>query len=203
VIVQPCGVYGPGDHSIIGELLWVFRHGLMLAVPGPDTIISFVHVEDVADGIILAGDRGRVGESYLLGGPNLTFAEVMALWAEVTGKRAPPVAIPSGFLHRFAPLMGWVERVIPLPQMLRKEAICTLGASYAATSEKAIRELGWKPRPLRVGMKETFDAPANASRPPRRFTRRQRQAAGLVLAAMLVVAMASVIARRRGEAGGR
>src|SRR5712691_8878461 len=65
---QPGGVYGPGDTSGMGGLMRDFVRGRLPFVPFPDTGLNFVHVDDVARGIVLVLDRGEPGQSYVLGG---------------------------------------------------------------------------------------------------------------------------------------
>ncbi|HMC36895.1 MAG TPA: NAD-dependent epimerase/dehydratase family protein, partial [Actinomycetota bacterium] len=89
VIVQPGGVYGPGDHSEIGRLIEQMRTGKLRVMTFPDLGFNFVHVEDVADGTVLAHDRGRVGESYVLGGEITTLGDVIAKVAALSARRPP------------------------------------------------------------------------------------------------------------------
>src|SRR5262249_18578793 len=65
VIVQPGGVYGPGDTSSIAVMLNEFLKGKMIAIPFPDLGICLSHVEDIAAGILLGLDKGRPGEAYV------------------------------------------------------------------------------------------------------------------------------------------
>ena len=81
------------------------------------TTFTYAHVEDIAEGHILAAEKGRVGESYVLAGPPVPLDELVDLWAEITGRLAPSVRIPGRFLRPFAPLMGAIGSVIPLPMM--------------------------------------------------------------------------------------
>src|SRR5947209_13147751 len=75
VIVQPGGVYGPGDHSDLGNLIEQTRRGRLPLLPFPQLGLNLVYVDDVADGILLAHDRGKVGESYVLGGEIATMSD--------------------------------------------------------------------------------------------------------------------------------
>ena len=75
VIVQPGGVYGPNDHSELGDMVDQASKGKLLAKPFPETGFNLVHVEDVADGILLAHDRGRIGDAYNLAGDKAVLRE--------------------------------------------------------------------------------------------------------------------------------
>jgi len=89
VIVQPGGVYGPGDTSSIAVMLNEFLKGRMVAIPFPDLGICLTHVEDIAAGILLGLDKGRPGEAYVISGPATTVREAIGVVADVTGKKAP------------------------------------------------------------------------------------------------------------------
>ena len=98
VIVQPGGVYGPDDHSAIGNQINQFLAGRMPLLAFPDLGMNMVHVEDVAAGILLALDKGELGEAYVLGGEITTMRELIATVGRVAGKKPPTRAIPTGLL---------------------------------------------------------------------------------------------------------
>src|SRR4029079_9293838 len=77
VIVQPGGVYGPDDHSAIGKTISDFVSGRLPLLPFPDLGMNMVHVDDVADGILLALDKGVPGQAYNLGAQITTIRELM------------------------------------------------------------------------------------------------------------------------------
>src|SRR5690242_14774498 len=77
VIVQPGGVYGPGDHSELGNFIEQTRTGKLKMLMFPDACLNLVHVDDVADGILRAHDGGTTGESYVLGGEITTFGDMI------------------------------------------------------------------------------------------------------------------------------
>lgn len=182
VIVMPGGVYGPGDHSIIGEMMRLFYQGLPV-LPGPETTFTFAHVEDIAEGIILAAEKGKSGESYILAGPAVPLGEMMEFWSYLTGRPAPAISIPARFVRPLAPVMGLVNAVLDLPSAFSREATESLGVTYMARADKARAELGWKPRPLQSGMKETFRWIEETTPPPPLGERERKAAAAALLAA--------------------
>jgi nucleoside-diphosphate-sugar epimerase len=194
VIVMPGAVYGPQDHSLIGLLMRLFYQEALPVLPGANMMLSYVYVEDVADGIIRAADRGKIGESYLLTGPSLTLQEATLLWAEVTDKRPPLIGIPGEFLQPLAPILGALNRVIKLPTVLTDETLRLLKTTYIARSDKAREQLGWRPRPLREGLRETFAWIAATTPPP---GPRKRKAAGLALATALFILLVWLLTRKR------
>src|SRR5438105_1821892 len=85
IIVQPGGVYGPGDTSPLGNLIDQTRKGRMKLVAMGETGFNFVHVDDVAQGILLAHDKGRVGEAYVLGGERARTEDLIRKVAMLSG----------------------------------------------------------------------------------------------------------------------
>jgi nucleoside-diphosphate-sugar epimerase len=156
IIVQPGVVYGPGDHSLIGQQMIAFYRGQMPVVFGPDTTVTYAHVEDIAEGHILAAEKGKIGESYVLAGPAVPLGEMFDFWAQITGKRPPALRIPTSLVKPFGPVIGAADALLPLPEMFSQEAVNELGATYMAAANKARAQLGWQPRSLHEGMTETF-----------------------------------------------
>src|SRR5258705_352220 len=156
VIVQPGVVYGPGDPSVIGNLL---RQYLQRRLPIRPHGAAFCwgHVDDTARGHILAMERGRAGESYILAGPPHTLEEALEVAEEITGIRPPRLRPPAVMLRAMAGLASAVERVMPLPQTYSGETLrIAAGATYLASSEKAQQELGFRARSLEDGLRETL-----------------------------------------------
>ncbi len=156
VIVMPGAVYGPGDTSFVADLMRLFYRGLP-ALPGSDLTVTYAHVDDIAAGHLLAADKGKVGESYILAGPAIPLNEMVDFWAHLIGRKPPSLRLAGRPLRKFAPVAGAVSSVLPLPSLFSEEAVGSLGASYMARSDKARTELGWTTRPLQTGLLETFD----------------------------------------------
>ncbi len=158
VIVQPGGVYGPGDTSSIGALLAQFLSGRMPLIPFPELGMCLSHVEDIAGGIILALDKGTVGETYIISGPVTTVREAIEIVAAETGKKAPKRAMPVGLMKALTPIGPLVGKVMGQPPNLRELIASADGVTFWATHEKATRELGYEPRGLEEGMRATLAA---------------------------------------------
>jgi nucleoside-diphosphate-sugar epimerase len=157
-IVQPGGVYGPGDTSSIGELLNQFLSGKMPLLPFPELGICLSHVEDIATGIILALDKGEKGETYVISGPATTVREAIGVVAHVTGKKAPKRAIPVPLMKAMTPIGPLVGKMMGQPPNLRELISSADGVTFWASHEKASRELGYEPRGLEQGLRETLEA---------------------------------------------
>ena len=158
VIVQPGGVYGPDDHSAIGQQINQFLAGRMPLLVFPDLGMNMAHVDDIAAGILLALDKGRPGESYILGGEIITMRELMATVARVAGKRPPTRAVPTAALRALAPVGPLVGKLMGQPPNLRELISSGDGVTFWAKHDKAIAELGYSPRGLESGLRDTFEA---------------------------------------------
>ncbi len=156
-IVMPGGVYGPGDPGLIGELMRLFITGRMPIMPGPEMTITWTHVADVAEGMILAAEKGAVGETYILAGPAIPLGEMVDFWSYLTGRPGPTAKVPARVVRPLYPVVEALEQQLELPDLMTTDALRSLGASYMARSDRARRELGWRPRPPQAGMLETFD----------------------------------------------
>jgi dihydroflavonol-4-reductase len=157
VIVQPGLVYGPNDESQVGVVLRDYLRRRLPARPAQAGCWS--HVEDVAAGHILAMERGRVGESYVLGGECAPWTQVLELARDITGIRPPRLTLPPFLARLSSILLRPVAAVLPLPATYHPETLrVAAGTVYWASDAKARRELGWNPRPLREGLAETLRA---------------------------------------------
>lgn len=187
IIVMPGAVYGPGDPSWLSELMRLYYRGQLPIVPGPETTITYAHVEDVAEGHLLAAEKGRIGESYILAGPAIPLGEMVDFWSHLTGRHAPSAQVPARYLKGLAPVAGRIQPALSLPTVFSEELVGVLGATYTARSDKAREELGWTTRPLQTGMTETFRwvAATEPARPATRINTASRMA--LVAAAGLLL----------------
>jgi nucleoside-diphosphate-sugar epimerase len=156
VIVQPAGVYGPHDHSEVGNTINQVRRGLLPLIPFPSMGICLVHVDDVADGLILAGDKGKVGESYLLAGEQATMKSLVQTTARIAGRRVPKWPMPTKLLKLVAPIGPLVGPIFGFNPNMRELITVSDGVTYWATDARARTELGFAPRTLEQGLRDTL-----------------------------------------------
>jgi dihydroflavonol-4-reductase len=158
IIVQPGGVYGPGDTSQVADLLEQFLAGRLPLMPFPELGICLSHVEDIATGILLALDKGRLGEAYVLSGPVTTMREAVETVAAATGRKAPKRAMPVPLLKAMTPIGPLVGKLMGQPPNLRELISSADGVTFWASHEKASSELGYAPRGLEEGLRQTLAA---------------------------------------------
>lgn len=158
VIVQPGGVYGPDDHSAIGKQILDFVAGRLPLIPFPDLGMVMVHVEDVATGVLLALDKGEIGEAYVLGGDIVTFRQLMDKVADVAGKRRARGNLPTALVKAIAPAGPVIGRLIGQPPNMRELVSVSDGVTFWASCDKAEAKLGYEPRPLERGLREMLEA---------------------------------------------
>jgi nucleoside-diphosphate-sugar epimerase len=158
VIVQPGGVYGPNDHSEVGNMIEQVRTGKLPAKMFPEAGFMFCHVEDIAAGIVLALDKGKVGESYVLSAEQSTIGELIDKVASIAGRKPPRFTMPSALLKLSAPLGPVIGPLMGFPPNLRELIASSDGVTYWATDAKARRELGFAPRDLDTGLRDTLAA---------------------------------------------
>lgn len=158
VIVQPGAVYGPEDHSQVGNLISQYVSGKLPLIPFPDLGINLVHVEDVADGILLALDGGKVGHSYVLGGAITTNREMLQTAAQVAGKDRGSRGMPALPMKLIAPFGRLVGPIMGYPPNMRELISSSHGVTFWARHDKAISELGYSPRGLEATLRDTMVA---------------------------------------------
>lgn len=151
VLVLPTTPVGPGDlrPTPTGRLIVDFARGRIFAAPPPGGT-NLVPVEDVARAHVLALERGRPGERYLLGGENLELDRLWRLLSDVTGRPVPRWRIP----YNLAILLGWIDearcRLQPRaqPRVPLEGVRMSVQRMYVDWS-KASTELGYRPGPVR------------------------------------------------------
>lgn len=156
VIVNPSTPIGPRDikPTPTGRIIVEAASGRMPAFV--DTGLNLVHVDDVAAGHLEALRKGRVGERYILGGENISLADMLARIARIVGRRPPRLRLPRQLIY---PLAFGAEAVA---HFTKREPFVTIdGLKMAAnkmyfTSGKAERELGYRQRPIDEAIEEAI-----------------------------------------------
>jgi dihydroflavonol-4-reductase len=158
VIAMPSQVYGPRDHSAVGEQLSRAAAGKLGYRALDEVGLGLVHVDDLAVGIVAVLDRGEIGRQYVLSGPTTTLADAITLAASIAGRKAPGLRVPTSLLSAFAPIGGAIGQ-----PNLREVISASSGVTYWATADRAAEELGWTPRDLQTGFRDVFGSNAAGS----------------------------------------
>ncbi|HEY7632545.1 MAG TPA: NAD-dependent epimerase/dehydratase family protein [Thermoleophilaceae bacterium] len=156
VIVQPGGVYGPDDPSELGNMIDQARTGKLFLRLFPEAGFNFVYVEDVADGILLAHDKGRIGEAYNLAAEKGTMGQLVDKTCELTGRKPPRVPMPAAMMKLAIPIGPLVGKMMGFPPNLGELIKTSDGVTFWMTDEKARSELGFAPRDLDTGLRQTL-----------------------------------------------
>jgi nucleoside-diphosphate-sugar epimerase len=155
VIVCPTGVIGPYDfrRSELGQLILdCVDQKPMLYVDGA---YDFVDVRDVAEGLILAGQKGRSGESYILSGERITVPNILKIVQEILGARFFSLKIPFSLAQLTAQFTPIYYRLSHTRPRFTTYSLATLVSNSFISHAKAKKELGYHPRPLRESLRDT------------------------------------------------
>lgn len=157
VIVNPSTPIGPRDvkPTPTGRIIVEAALGKIPAFV--DTGLNLVHVDDVAAGHFLALERGKVGERYILGGENLPLQQMLADIASLTGRKPPTLALPRWPLYPLAVGAEAVARFTKREPFVTVDGLRMSKNKMYFSSAKAERELGYRARPYREGLKDALD----------------------------------------------
>jgi len=159
VIVNPTRVYGPGvlsESNGVSRMIGKYLDGKWRLIPGDGKSLgNYVHVEDVVSGHILAMERGIPGERYVLGGENISYNQLFDLTQETGGVNYTLFHIPLWLMLTLAHLMGLWTRLTGMAPLILPGLVKKFNHNWIVSSEKAIRELGYKPMNARSGIDNT------------------------------------------------
>jgi dihydroflavonol-4-reductase len=142
VVVNPSAPFGPWDvkPTPTGQMILDFMRGRIRATV--DTGLNAVHVRDVARGHLLAAERGKPGERYILGHQNLQLTELLGILGEITGRRPPRVRVPYALAWLAAGCCEGLARVTRRPPMVTLAAVRMARRRMSFSPARAVRELG-------------------------------------------------------------
>lgn len=159
VLVNPTRVYGPGYLSKSnGMSLMIKKYisGKWRFIPGDGKRIgNYVFVEDVVSGHLLAMEKGRAGERYVLGGEDLSYNQLFELIRVSSSLRVPLYKVPLWILFLAAAIMILITKITGKPPLIVPSWVRKLTRNWIVSSEKAIRQLGYRPIAAREGIERT------------------------------------------------
>jgi nucleoside-diphosphate-sugar epimerase len=155
-IVQPGAVTGPGDVSPHMDIFRYFLRRIPVMF-GAKSGLTLAHVDDVAEGHLLALERGQPGQSYILAGPCMTYRQVFAMCESISGIPATRFWTPGWMASAASKAVGLLER-LGVETPFTAEALGSLADyTFWGSADKAKRELGWTHRPVEDVLQEVLD----------------------------------------------
>nr|VFJ70328.1 MAG: dihydroflavonol-4-reductase [Candidatus Kentron sp. FW] len=158
IIVNPSTPIGPRDikPTPTGRLVLDAARGRMPAYV--DTGLNIVHVDDVAKGHLLALQRGRIGQRYILGGEDMTLREILHTISRITGRRAPKIRLPHNLVLPIAYLgEAWTRLSGGEEPRVTVDGVRMSKKLMYFSSDKARRALGYSPRPAREALADAVE----------------------------------------------
>jgi dihydroflavonol-4-reductase len=154
VIVNPAAPVGMRDikPTPTGQMIVDAANGKIPAYM--NTGLNLVRVDDVAIGHVLALERGRIGEGYILGGENLTLREILTMIVHETGRRPPFFKVTPTMMWPVAWVDELLARMFRIQPRVTRDHLRMARSKMYFSSEKAMRALGYAPRPVQPAIKE-------------------------------------------------
>jgi dihydroflavonol-4-reductase len=157
IIGTPTMPIGPHDHNLTPPtaMLRHFLHGRIQMYL--DFIVNLVDVRDVAAGLILAMERGRLGHRYILGGESLSLKRILELMAAISGRHTLAIPVPGGIAEAAAAVMEFIsDHITHRPPSGTAEGVRIALRATELSIEKAQNELGYAPRPIEPALRDTI-----------------------------------------------
>lgn len=157
IITHPSGVIGPYEYkrSNLGQLIIDCYYKKMKAYL--DGGYNFVDVRDVADGLVLALEKGRPGQCYILAGHYVSIKELMKYVEEITHVPAPKFKIARWFAYATGFLSEIYYKIMKQKPLFTSYSVYTTGTNSNFSMQKAQKELGYNPRPIKETMEDTIN----------------------------------------------
>jgi dihydroflavonol-4-reductase len=146
MIVCPAFGIGPGDEGPSGRFIRDLVHGRvpgLLARPG---WYSWVHGDDIAEGLVLALERGTPGATYALTGENASINDFAIRVSKLAGRRPPPLRMPVGLALALGSMLDGVSRLTGARFTISRESVATSALRWLHDGERTRRDLGWAAR---------------------------------------------------------
>jgi|WetSurMetagenome_2_1015567.scaffolds.fasta_scaffold01598_10 nucleoside-diphosphate-sugar epimerase len=160
-IVNPTRVYGPGKLSVSNSMTRIidwYSRGLWRFMPGNGSAIgNYVFIDDVVSGMILAAEKGRPGERYILGGENISFRRLFRLTGEAAGKTRLIIYIAAPVLKGVISILAFFSKLFGKTPFITNDWLDKYMKNWIVSGGKAERDLGYKITSFSDGVKLTLD----------------------------------------------
>ncbi len=154
VFLNPANIVGPYDLHNWSRMIRLAAEGRLWRVPPGGG--SFCHVAEVARAHIAAASHGRTGENYILAGADASYADLVGLLGEIMQRKVCTRTVPKRLFKGLGRILGLVARFTGREPFVTLEGACYLSANLISRSDKAVRELGYRPVPLRTMLEDCY-----------------------------------------------
>ena len=159
VMIYPGSVLGAGDPKASGQYIQDLIHRRFPATVFNDSIITYVHVRDVAEAIVKALEKeNNIGEKYLVGKHQLSYREYNEMISEISEVSLPRIRLPNSLVMVNAALLTWLADLVKKPPKwgMAMDAVKTIKEGFRFDGSKAERELGITYTPIRIALDEVI-----------------------------------------------
>lgn len=160
IIVNPSRVYGPGlltESNGFTRLLKMYISGKWKIKPGDgNSIGNYVYIDDVVNGLVLAMEKARPGERYLLGGINISYNAFFTLVNQLTGVKRKLIPFPLPLMLLLSQIQLFMAKVFGKQPLITPPFVRKYNKHWIVSSAKAEKELGYTITPLAEGIKKTI-----------------------------------------------
>jgi nucleoside-diphosphate-sugar epimerase len=160
LVVSPPKIYGPGKVSQkhnANAAIDRFLKSRVAFIPSPGSYQTcFAFIDDVVDGHLLAMEKGRAGEKYILGGVNISYYAFFDLIRKISGNRGVIIQLPKNSVRGWAILQRLNYFIGGKDPLFTAEAVDRFFSNYCFSSEKAVGELGYRITPLEEALGKTI-----------------------------------------------
>lgn len=160
VIVNPSRVFGPGIMSTsnsVTRIIQLYYKGQFRIIPGNGKSIgNYAYIDDVVSGHILALNKGKPGERYILGGENLSYNKFFKTIGQIIGKNRMMIKLPLFIMLGISWTMLIIAKIFNIPPLITPELVKKYICNWELSTDKAINELSYKITPFTVAVEETL-----------------------------------------------
>lgn len=159
VMIYPCAVLGSGDPKATGQYIKNLINRRLPATIFHDSVLTWVHVRDVAEAIIKAAEKeDNLGEKYLIGKQQLSLKEFNKLVMEISGVSLPKMCLPDSMVIINAMLLTWLANIIKKPPLwgMSMDQMRVMKEGFSVDGSKVEKELGITYTPVRIALEEAI-----------------------------------------------
>ncbi|MFC2126216.1 NAD-dependent epimerase/dehydratase family protein [Bacteroidota bacterium] len=159
VIVNPTRIYGPGllnESNSVTRMINLYINGRFRVLPGDgNSIGNYVFIDDIVRGHILAMEKGKSGEKYIMGGANVSYRDFFNVLSCVTGKKYFQFNLPISFMLAISSVMLFLAKTIQISPLIIPPWVRKYNYNWELSSQKSINQLGYRFTSLEEGLRRT------------------------------------------------